>query len=157
MERKKLKLSGTKCNKMHLGKTTTNCPSLKVHSDNMNTSNQEKYLGDILTNDGKLNKTIEERKAKGFGLSSQIIAILSEVPLGTYKVQIGLHLRQAMLLNGMLFKSEAWHCLNDSQIKQLELVDIRKICKAQILKHQEPFCIWKLEPCQLSSLFQAAV
>ena len=32
MESKKLKLNDKKCHKMHLVKTNSNCPSLKVHS-----------------------------------------------------------------------------------------------------------------------------
>ena len=123
IESKKLKLSCKKCHKMHLGKKTLLCPKLKVHDENMEDSSQEKYLGDILVDDGKILKTVEDRCAKGFGLVSQIMAILSEVPLGKYKIQMGLHLRQAMLLNGMLYNSEAWHCLNNEHIKMLEEVD----------------------------------
>ena len=110
IESKKLNLSLKKCNKMHLGKSKTTCNQLKVHDQNMGESVQEKYLGDILMNTGKIDKTIEDRRAKGFGIVSQIKAILSEVPLGKYKTQMGLHLRQAMLINGILFNSEAWHC-----------------------------------------------
>ena len=35
MERKKLKLSDTKCSKMHLGKPNENCPNLSVHCAEM--------------------------------------------------------------------------------------------------------------------------
>ena len=133
METKKLELNDKKCHKMHIGKNNKNCLSLNVHESKMESSSQEKYLGDILTDDGKIQKTIEDRKAKGFGLNSQILAILSEVPLGKFKVQMGLHLRQAMLINGMLYNSEAWHCLTDAQVNQLQLVDnqlLRKILNA---------------------------
>ena len=86
-----------------------------------------------MADDGKLTKTIEDRKGRAFGFSNQINAILKEVPLGKYKVQMGLHLRQAMLLNGILFNSEAWHCLTDNHIEQLQIIDnqlLRKICNA---------------------------
>ena len=36
---------------------------------------------------------------------------------------MGLHLRQAMLINGMLFNSEAWHGLKESHINELQKVD----------------------------------
>ena len=36
---------------------------------------------------------------------------------------MGLHLRQAMLINGILYNSEAWHNLNKSHIDMLEEVD----------------------------------
>ena len=58
---------------------------------------------------GKIRSTIEERKNRGYGIVSEILAIIEEIPLGKYRMEIGLKLRQAMLLNGMLFNSEAWH------------------------------------------------
>ena len=39
------------------------------------------------------------------------------------ELQMGLHLRQAMLINGMLYNSEAWHNLNNDHIRMLEEVD----------------------------------
>ena len=48
---------------------------------------------------------------------SEILAFIEEIPLGKYKMEIGLKLRQAMLLNGMLFNSEAWHSLSSNEIK----------------------------------------
>ena len=36
---------------------------------------------------------------------------------------MGLHLRQAMLINGMLFNSEAWHGVTATQVATLEKVD----------------------------------
>ena len=38
-------------------------------------------------------------------------------------MDIGLKLRQAMLLNGVLFNSEAWHGVSLEDIKTLESVD----------------------------------
>ena len=46
---------------------------------------------------------------------------------------MGLHLRQAMLINGILYNSEAWHCVTEAQIKQLQLIDnqiLRKLFDA---------------------------
>ena len=67
--------------------------------------------------------TIEERKNKGFGIVNEIMAILDEIPLGKYKMEVGLKLRQAMLINGMLYNSEAWHAITDTEIRMLETVD----------------------------------
>ena len=38
-------------------------------------------------------------------------------------MEIGLNLRQAMLINGILYNSEAWHDINDKETKRLEEVD----------------------------------
>ena len=65
---------------------------------------------------------------------AEIIAILDDIPLGKYKIDIGLKLREAMLLNGILFNSEAWHNISDKEIKILESVDehlLRSLVKGQ--------------------------
>ena len=98
-------------------------PELKIHNEKMNESKKEKYLGDYITSSGKNDATIEDRKNKGYGIVAEILAILDDIPLGKYKMEIGLMLRQAMLLNGILYNSEAWHSLSEKDIKMMEAVD----------------------------------
>ena len=71
----------------------------------------------------KIKATIEDRTAKGYGIVSDILAILDEIPLGSYRLDMGLKLRQAKLINGILFSSEEWHGLCDDDKKMLEKVD----------------------------------
>ena len=123
IELKKLTLSSKKCSKIHVGKVSASCPELKVHEMKMKNSEKEKYLGDQLSSSAKIKETIDERVAKGYGVVSEILAILDEIPLGKYKLEIGLKLRQAMLLNGVLYNSEAWHAVKKDDIKPLERVD----------------------------------
>ena len=59
---KRLELGHTKCFKMHVGKPEFGCPQLMVHSKEMLTSSSEKYLGDIITNDGKIDENFLSRK-----------------------------------------------------------------------------------------------
>ena len=56
-------------------------------------------------------------------MTSQIMAILEEIPLGRYKTEIGLLLRKVMLINCMLFNSEVWNCVNEKHMKDLEKID----------------------------------
>ena len=51
---------------------------------------------------------------------AEILAIVNDIPLGRYKMEIGLKLRQAMLLNGLLFNIEAWPDISEAEIKLLE-------------------------------------
>ena len=76
-------------------------------------STKEKYLGDIVDESGKIKQTVEERRSKVFAIVNGILAILEEVPLGKYRMEIGLKLRQAMLLIGILYNSEAWHGITE--------------------------------------------
>jgi hypothetical protein len=89
----------------------------------MTDSIKEKYLGDYITNSGKNDSTIEDRRTNGYGIVAEILAILEDIPLGKYKMEIGLMLRQAMLLNGIIYNSEAWHSLTEKDTKTLEAVD----------------------------------
>ena len=63
-----------------------------------------KYLGDTVHESGNLT----ERRAKANAIFPEIRAILEDVPLGKYRIQVGLQLRQAMFVNGVLFNSEIW-------------------------------------------------
>ena len=119
----KLKLSSTKCSNIHIGKANTECHKLKVHENIMKCSKQESYLGDIIHESGKVRHNIERRKSKGYGIIANILAIVNEIPLAHWKVEAGLKLRQAMLINGVLFNSEAWQGIYLKDIMLLEKVD----------------------------------
>ena len=111
IESKKLTFSRDKCRRIHISKKkhgdNAACPELKIHNDKMEDSVREKYLGDVIDNTGNIRATIEDRKNRGYALATEIMAILEEIPLGRYTMEIGLQLRQAMLINRMLFYSGA--------------------------------------------------
>ena len=70
-------------------------------------SENQKYLGNRVTSKGLTKQTFEERRGKAYGATNEIISILDEVPLGRFKLEIGLCLRNALFLNSILFSSEA--------------------------------------------------
>ena len=123
IELEKLTLSEKKCHNVHVGKSKTECPDLKVHGSKMTNSKQETYLGDKIDQSGLLKPTITSRIGKGFGAISSILAIVNELPLAHWRVEAGLRLREAMLLNGTLFNSEAWQGISNAEVEQLEKVD----------------------------------
>ena len=122
MELEKLTLSKTKCHKLHIGKHHRECPELFVHGEVMEESKAEKYLGDIIHNSGSIKPNLARRLSRGWGKVSEILAILKEAPLGHYKVISGFILRKAMLLNTMLFNSEAWHNFDINQVEAFEKI-----------------------------------
>ena len=109
METKKVTLNKTKCHNLHIGKKKQ-CPTLKVHGDIINNAEEVKYLVDERDKTGKVKAVINKRKAnfKGFGIASEITTITDDIPLGQWRIQAGIMLRQAMLVNGTLFNSECW-------------------------------------------------
>ena len=123
MEINKLKLNHKKCGKIHIGKKSIQCPSLKVHEQDMKDSNVEKYLGDIISSKGTLDETIKDRKLKGYSYISEIRALLSDMPFGHRRIEVGLMLRDAMFVNGILTNSEVWHSITNKNIEDLEVMD----------------------------------
>ena len=49
IDSKRLTLSEEKCVKMHFGKESIQCPTLKVHQSSMRSSDKQKYLGNKLS------------------------------------------------------------------------------------------------------------
>ena len=89
----------------------------------METSAKEKYLGDIITSDGKQDKNIENRINKAWSYFAEIRALINEFPFGKRKTEVGLMLREAMFINGVLYNSEAWHGITKKHVEDLSIVD----------------------------------
>ena len=102
IESKKLELNTDKCHKIHVGKPDKLCPPLKTHSAAMTEVLHERYLGSILTADGKNKKNIRALVSKLLGVISNIMNILREVSLGEHYFVIAKLLRNTMFLSAML-------------------------------------------------------
>ena len=89
----------------------------------MDKSNEEKYLGDIITDDGSNKRNIDARKGKGFGIINQIKEILQEILFGPNYFEIANLLRHSLFLSSVLLNSEVWYGLSVTDIEQLEQVD----------------------------------
>ena len=113
----------TKCHKLHIGKNHSKCPDLKVHGTLMSEVKSDTYLGDVLSADGRNTENIKSRVSKGLGIVSQIMNLLDIVNFGEHYFEIGLLLRESMLINGILTNSEVWYNLLKTETKELEDID----------------------------------
>ena len=102
---KRLELGHSKCFQMRIGNEKSNCPNLKVHSKDMLTANSERFLGDILSTDGKIEENLKKRQSKGIGIVNQIIGLLGGISFGEYYFETALLFRNSLLINGALFLS----------------------------------------------------
>ena len=84
IEGMQLELGHAKCFQMHVGKTKFDCPTLSIHGKEMLKTEKEKYLGNILTSNAKINENIISRCNKGVGLINEIISTLNAVSFGYY-------------------------------------------------------------------------
>ena len=133
IEGKQLELGHAKCFQLHVGKITTECSKLSLHGKEMLTTNREKYLGDILTSNAKIDENILERFKKGVGIINEIIVTLNEVTFCHHYFETGILFRNSKLVNGIMCSIEALYGLNLKHIEILEKLDrdfFRKLFKS---------------------------
>ena len=126
IESQRLTLSKEKSVVIHVGKKhrcVVPCPNLKVHNDKMHEKQSTKYLGNLITSNGGVRETVEDRRNKGWGKVAQIKAILQEVPFGSHRVEAGLLLRRSILVNSLLFSAETWSGVTERDIARMQVVD----------------------------------
>ena len=83
---------------------------------------QKKYLVDFIKYDCKLDDTIADRVTKAWSYFAEIGAIINAFQFGKRKTEIGLMLRKAICVNGVLSNS-AWHNLTVTYINKILDVD----------------------------------
>ena len=123
IESQRLTLSKNKSVVVHIRKkhkTKLPCPTLKISNSDMKQAESAKYLGNLITSRGGVSDTVEERRNKGWGKVTQIKGILSEVDLGNHRVEVGLILRKAILVNSLLFTAETWSAVKEADLVRLE-------------------------------------
>ena len=48
-----------KCHQIHIGKSDNMCPTLKAHDIDIEKVTEDTYVGDVVSNDGKVTKNIK--------------------------------------------------------------------------------------------------
>ena len=127
---------------MHIGKQTNTCPSMKVHGKVADMVSEAVYLGDVVSQDGKNTKNVQNRVSKGMGIVTEIMDILNTVSFGSKYFEIAIILREAKLINGILTNVEVWYGLQTKEICELEEVD--KLLLRRIFQVPNSACIESL-------------
>ena len=87
-------------------------------------SDEEKYLGDIISKDRRNLKNIKARVNKGKGIVKRIMDILEGIPFGKLYFQIAIILRNSLLVSCVLCNSEAWVNITKAELSLIESVDL---------------------------------
>ena len=143
---KKLQFGANKCKKLHVGKQYEEfkCQTLKVDNweeiemmneetglediedvCNAKITMEEKYLGDVISTDGKNMKNVKARISKGKGIVSRILTILEGIPFGNYYFEVAIILRNSLLVSSMLVNTEAWYNITKTELNLLESIDVQ--------------------------------
>ena len=85
---------------------------------------EDKYLGDIISNDGRNIKNVKARVAKGKGIVTKIMTILEGIPFGNHYFEVAVILRNSLLVSSMLCNSEAWYNVTSAELDLIETVDL---------------------------------
>jgi hypothetical protein len=114
----------SKCHKLHVGEMNTLCPELLVHGCPMESVQSDTYLGDVIAADGTNTLNIKARISKGNGILAKIRNYLETVSFGSHYFKMALLLRESLLLNGILTNSDVWYGITESEILDLENLDV---------------------------------
>ena len=93
--------------------------------EEMEVKMEEKYLGDVISTDGRNIKNVKARVAKGIGIVSKILSILEGIPFGQFYFEVAVILRDSLLVSSMLSNSEAWYNVTNAELELLETVDVK--------------------------------
>lgn len=123
VEFKRLQFGPSKCFQIHVGANKKKCCTLKVHQYQMKPVEHEVYLGDTVSADLSNNRNIEKRCNQSIGTISEIMIILKQISKGYFYFNIGLIMRESILLSKLLLNSEAWTNITKQQVLSLEKSD----------------------------------
>ena len=145
---KKLQFGPKKCYVLHTGKDHDKFKNLELYVDGwkmkdvtevetginkrQDTSDgsieishmsSEKYLGQIISSDGKNTKNIENIRNKGIGIKNKVKQMLETMQGGKFQFVIAKILRNSHFISSILSSTEVWYGLTKVEIEQLEQVD----------------------------------
>jgi hypothetical protein len=78
----------------------------------------------VISTDGRNLKNIKARIGKGKGINKKILSMLESIPFGKRYFEVGMILRESLLVSSMLFNSEAWYNLTNAELDLLETIDL---------------------------------
>ena len=100
------------------------CGFLDVKDSEMRSATNEKYIGDLISNNGSNDAKLVRRRSQGICALSEIFSVLKEISMGSHYIEMGLIMRESILLSKMLLSAEIWHTRFLYQIKKLEEVEV---------------------------------
>ena len=135
---KRLQFGHEKCHVMHIGKDIPDHKKVDLFVDKwkmqevqsaltgaelskethegdhvLNEASYEKYLGQVLSNDGSNVKNVINLSGKGTGMVNKIINILNHMPGGQRHFELAVIFRNSYLISSMLSCSEVWYDITE--------------------------------------------
>ena len=124
--RHKIRWGVEKCKVVRIGKHRGEKIKWYLGKEEIEEMDHYKYLGDIVTNDGRNIKNIESRKNKVFSTTIGINAIAGTDVLRRLETTVLLELHEKMVIPALLANAETW-VLNKSEYAEIERIEIQNL------------------------------
>ena len=127
-KRHRLQWGQAKCNVMRVGvhKKPHETKTWKLGSMPIEETTTYRYLGDIISNDGKNTKNIELRKTKTYATTININSIASTEVLRHIETSVLLELHDKITIPGLLANAESWS-LSKTEHAEIEKIEYQAL------------------------------
>ena len=105
---------------------STQDDEIKLAKDKLEKVNKMKYLGDIITNNGKIDELIAERKNSISGITAELVTILAQID-SDLKITSILQYIQGIIIPKMLVNSETWNNISQKNLEEMERIQMKAI------------------------------
>ena len=120
---------------MKVGNHSNNCKrTWKLGELSIEETTEYKYLGDIITSDGKNSQNLRSRNAKLQATTVTINTIASSEVLHKIETSVLLELHDKISISGLLTNAESWN-LNRSEEDEIEKMEIQAVKKIYLIYH----------------------
>ena len=122
----KLKWGQAKCKVMKVGKHEGNTEDWKLGEMTIEETDKYKYLGDVVTPDGKNKENLQNRMIKSQATSVNINTIASSETLLGIETMVILELHDKICIPGLLNNCESWNLTKKEEL-ELEKIEMKAI------------------------------
>ena len=125
---KRLKFGYEKCEILIIGKEKLKTmPSLILDNKEIKIKDSVKYLGNHFNSEGDNAELVKKRVCEAIGIIPDVIAIGKEVSNGQLEIKCTLELYNSLLVNKILFNCQSWSHLKETELKDLEKVQLQTL------------------------------
>ena len=122
----KLAWGQEKCQVMRTGKHKENNTEWKIGEMRIMETKKYKYLGDIITSDGRYKENIADRKTKLQATTTSIHTIASSEILNRIETSVLLELHEKISIASLLNNAESWN-MNKGEETEIEKIEIQAL------------------------------
>ena len=144
--RKRLSVNGGKCVLIVINpRKDIPHPVLYVDGVEIEVVSLAKYLGDIISANGKNDNLIQDRVKKGKSIIVSALSLCNDLTLGHHYMSSALLLHKVVFLAAVLFNSQAWTNITKSQLKQLTTIQLKYLKRTLQVPNSAPNAFTFLE------------